>query len=343
MTMTFYNGSLQSSVYFPKSKGQLWIEFSKMLELFSTAHVLLHAFSERDQDHFALENEKITINGRQMLFSVLTSDAMDNFQCTAGYNVILIRLPLCEMEKPTRLERGFETLVIRSSRAMNFLIIDLTPVTDYVSEMSLNHGSIKITPALKEGLLNLSIVTTNLPGIQYNLGTILLLDILSDDWYKKVTIKGKIDFTLRLESSGNIMLIPRVFMSPLRSIVTIDENTVEEHQELLFQGRSLINYDFFKIHESILVITNARVDMMKSLVLASSSQPLLTVIVKNFRSSKMRSLKMKFDNDIEIHLGNLNRSKMTTSSDFMIKIERMASRLSQRAFLLRKDTRFRET
>uniref|UniRef100_A0A915I1V3 Uncharacterized protein n=1 Tax=Romanomermis culicivorax TaxID=13658 RepID=A0A915I1V3_ROMCU len=340
MTMSFWNGTLQTSIYFPKSKGQFWLEYDNMLQLFYKAGVLMHGLSERDRDYFTLLNGTIKRDGRRMLFSVSTNDMTYNFECNAGYNILLVNLPSCEMEMPTRLERGIETLVIHGSPFVDYLDIDLTPITDYLSEISLNYSSIKITPSMNKGVLNLSVTTSNLPWKQYHLGNIILLDILSDDWYKKVTIKEKIDFTLHPDKSGNIRLIPQIKISPLHSIVIFDENSVEEYEDLLFVDRPLINYNLIMIDNSTLVITNAAVDAMKTFVLSSYGQPLHTIIVKDLDKSKMRTLKLKFDYNIIIDLSNLDESKIFNLNGFRRKIEKIAAHLSRTTFLLRKDTRF---
>uniref|UniRef100_A0A915KJ02 Uncharacterized protein n=1 Tax=Romanomermis culicivorax TaxID=13658 RepID=A0A915KJ02_ROMCU len=80
--------------------------------------------------------------------------------------------------------------------------------------------------------------------------------------------------------------------------------------------------------------------MAKSLIISQSSVPLLSVIVKNYKDDRMRTLTLKFERGLELKMDKMNENQMLKFHEFEKRFFYITERITEEKFTLEYDTRF---
>uniref|UniRef100_A0A915IA59 Uncharacterized protein n=1 Tax=Romanomermis culicivorax TaxID=13658 RepID=A0A915IA59_ROMCU len=268
-------------------------------------------------------------------------------KCNSGYNAVLV--------SPTNLtatitedeSEWFKLVNVEVEQDTEALTVDLTLVTDTFDQLnelyylhidsSVNNSSI---------LLDVHVTIQNdEKTTSYKIGSIDLHGIMIDDKYKKVKVSAKSDFIFEADDNyktWRLIPSPRV-ISPFSPIVVLDPFVVEKNQTILFDSRVMNNYDVVELDDSTLLITNMASDMIKSLILTAQSVPLLTIIIEDYKSERMRDVRLKFEQDVEIDLINLDGRRIISYDVFQMKINLMSERINEEGLILRHDRRFQRS
>uniref|UniRef100_A0A915JJX6 Uncharacterized protein n=1 Tax=Romanomermis culicivorax TaxID=13658 RepID=A0A915JJX6_ROMCU len=261
-----------------------------------------------------------------------------------GYNVHFIIPDKCQLGKiPHKtIDWLFLDRDLDVTASIDALIIDLSLVMERLNIIS-KSSRLDVNLKIVENSLNLEVnahIQHDEKNISLRAGGVHLRHIMYNNQYKAVRILTKSEFILEMDLSGKLEMKPvQKIVDPLNPVVILDMDTVEYGQTIFFTDRALINYDLVRVSESILVITNLASNMMKGLFLDAGTVPFLTVVLKQYTDEKMRSLKLKFEQDLQFDLDKLDQKRIISLTDFKSKIETMNQRMKQKPFIFRQDFR----
>uniref|UniRef100_A0A915JD43 Uncharacterized protein n=1 Tax=Romanomermis culicivorax TaxID=13658 RepID=A0A915JD43_ROMCU len=166
-------------------------------------------------------------------------------------------------------------------------------------------------------------------------------DPIDNMLYKKVKITAKHNFILtRDESTGHLRVVPLpITVCPFSPTVMLDRHSVYKNQVILFDDRSLPNYDLVKLDNTTLLITDVLSNAGKGLIFSQLSIPLLVVMVKNYKDDRMRTLTLKFEQEMQLSMDKVDENGMMEFDEFDKRFSSLTERLAREEFFLEYDTR----
>uniref|UniRef100_A0A915HJQ3 Uncharacterized protein n=1 Tax=Romanomermis culicivorax TaxID=13658 RepID=A0A915HJQ3_ROMCU len=123
-------------------------------------------------------------------------------------------------------------------------------------------------------------------------------------------------------------------------VVVLNRQSAQENPVILYSNHLLPNYSLVKLDDSTLIITNLVSNMAKGLIIRHRSVPLFSIIIKNFKEKRMRSLTLKFEHQMVLNISQLAKSEMLTFYEFERKLFAIDESIDKEGFSLEHDTRF---
>uniref|UniRef100_A0A915HVG8 Uncharacterized protein n=1 Tax=Romanomermis culicivorax TaxID=13658 RepID=A0A915HVG8_ROMCU len=144
------------------------------------------------------------------------------------------------------------------------------------------------------------------------------------------------------DDSTNLLRIEPlpIVVCPLSPVVHLSRHVVQKNHVIMFNDRSLPNYDLVKLEDSTLIVTNLASDIAKSHVISETSVPLISIIVKDYEDNYAGSLMLKFEQELTINISQLIAKPMLTYFQFETKLSSSHESVSEEEFSLQHDIRF---
>uniref|UniRef100_A0A915L8B7 Uncharacterized protein n=1 Tax=Romanomermis culicivorax TaxID=13658 RepID=A0A915L8B7_ROMCU len=78
--------------------------------------------------------------------------------------------------------------------------------------------------------------------------------------------------------------------------------------------------------------------MAKSLMMTQTSIPLLSIIINNYKDNRMRSLTLKFEQELTFNIAQLDENRMLPYFKFTKRLHLMVNSMKEEEFTLEHDT-----